>query len=88
MKLILKNNVDKKEYEFTVTDLGDSVMFYHFENIQLPNGIVDGEYSYFLYDNDNNLVAQGLAQIGDYVPSTGDQKTYTSQDNNYLQYNG
>jgi hypothetical protein len=47
MKLVLKNNVDKKEYEFSVTDLEDSGMFWHF-NLSLVSGMCDGEYSYVL----------------------------------------
>lgn len=88
MKLILKNNVDKNEYIFNVSDIGDSEMFYHFENVQLQSGMVDGEYGYFLYDSNDNLVAQGLCQIGNYVPTTGDQKTYKNNNNEYKQYNG
>lgn len=88
MKLVLKNNVDKKQYEFTVTDVGDSSLYYHFEDVQLPSGIDEGEYTYFLYDSANTLVATSLCQVGDYVPSSGEQKTYTSQNNNFIQYNG
>lgn len=88
MKLVLKNNLSKIESEYQVTDVGDSALFYHFEDFILQENLPEGEYSYFLYDSDNKLVAQGLAQIGDYVPSTGEQKTYTSQNNNFIQYNG
>lgn len=85
MTLKFKNNVSKKEYEFTVEDLDDTMMYYHFENVQLPIGLSDGEYSYELYDADNKLVAQGLAQIGSYVPEN--TKKY-EKNNSYKQYNG
>jgi hypothetical protein len=87
MKLILKNNVDKKEYEFSVTDLEDSGMFWHF-NINLVDGMPDGEYSYVLYDNDNKQVAEGLLQIGDYEIKQQEQPVYTNNNNEYIQYNG
>lgn len=85
MTLKFKNNVSKKEYEFSVDDINDSIMYYHFENVELPSGLSDGEYSYELYDNYNQLVAQGLAQIGSYVPEN--TKTY-EKNNSYKQYNG
>lgn len=85
MKLRLKNNVDKKEYEFTVEDLEDSGMFWHF-NINLYENMNDGEYSYFLYDEDN-LVAEGLLQIGNFEISVEEQHTYNNE-NNYIQYQG
>lgn len=87
MKLILKNNVDKKEYEFSVTDLEDSGMFWHF-NLSLVSGMCDGEYSYVLYDNDNKQVAEGLLQIGDYEIKQQEQPVYTNNNNEYIQYNG
>lgn len=85
MTLKLVNNVSKKEYEFQVTDLEDSRMYYHFENFVLLNEMYDGEYNYFLYDNNNKLVAQGILQIGDYVP---EHTTYDNKDVKYKQYNG
>lgn len=83
MKLRLKNNVDKKEYEFAVDDLEDSGMFWHF-NINLYENMNDGEYSYFLYDDDK-LVAEGLLQIGNFEISVEEQHTYNNE-NNYIQY--
>lgn len=86
MTLKLTNNVGKKEYEFTVSDLEDSTLYYHFDNFVLEDGMDAGEYGYFLYDNDGELVAQGLCQIGDYE---SEHKVY-KEDNNkvYKQYNG
>lgn len=87
MKLVLKNNVDKKEYEFSVTDLEDSGMFWHF-NLSLASGMCDGEYSYVLFDDDNEQVAEGLAQIGDYTIAPQEQHTYNNNNAEYIQYNG
>ena len=85
MIFTIKNNVTKKEYEFQVEDIGDSMLFYHF-NITLEAGVDDGEYGYILYDTDNAIVARGLLQIGDYVPST---TAYTKDNKDvYIQYNG
>ena len=86
MKLILKNNVDKKEYEFSVTDLEDSGMFWHF-HINLPNGMPDGEYGYFLYDENDKEVAEGLVQIGYYEIKEQEQSVYNNNQE-YIQYNG
>lgn len=84
MKLAIKNNVTKKEYEFQVDDIGDSTLFYHF-NITLEAGVDDGEYGYILYD-DEDVVATGLLQVGDYTPST---TAYTNDNKDvYIQYNG
>ena len=86
MKLILKNNVDKKEYEFSVVDLEDSGMFWHF-TISLPSGIDNGEYNYYLYDENDKLVAEGLVQIGSYTIRPEEQHIYNNE-NNYIQYQG
>ena len=58
-------------------------VFYHFPNFQLTEQMDDGEYDYELYDGEE-LVAQGLLQIGDYENSV---KTYTTTQNGYRQYN-
>lgn len=88
MRLLLKNNVDKKEYEFSVTDLEDSGMFYHFDSISLPNGIVDGEYNYYLYDENDKLVAEGLVQVGNYEIREEEKHTYNNNNTEYIQYMG
>lgn len=87
MRLLLKNNVDKKEYTFTGEDLGDSVMFWHF-NINLVSGMPDGEYSYFLFDDDEKQVAEGLLQVGDYTIKEQEQPVYTNNNTEYIQYMG
>ena len=82
MKLVLKSNITKKTWEFTVYDRCDSRMFYHFPNFKLTEKMDDGEYDYELYD-DEDMVAQGLLQIGDY--KNNDVKSYTT-DVVYKQY--
>lgn len=85
MLLKFINNVSKKEYQFNVTDMEDSKLYYHFENFTLEDNMDDGEYDYLLFDNDDNLVAKGLVQIGDYVPEN--TKTYDNNKTTYKQYN-
>lgn len=85
MLLKLVNNLSKVVYNIdNLVDNGTSSLHYTL-NITLPSNIEEGEYTYWLYDG-NNEVATGLAQVGNYVP----QKTsYTAQTNNtYIQYNG
>lgn len=81
MTLKLVNNVTKKEYEFEVTDENDSRLYWHFEDLELEENMDDGEYDYLLYD-DEELVAQGLCQIGEYTP----EHSQYENDNNYKQY--
>ena len=86
MVLKLTNNVSKKEYEFTVTDLENSKLYYHFNNFVLEEHMDDGEYNYYLYDEEETLVAQGLLQVGNY---NAERKIYKETENNtYKQYNG
>lgn len=87
MKLEFKNNVDKNIYTFEVDDIEDSTMFYHFTDISLPSGIDDGEYNYYLYDESDKLVAEGLVQIGSYTIRPEEQHIYNNE-NNYIQYQG
>lgn len=86
MKLTFKNNTDKKSYDFNVTDLSDSGMFYHFDSITLPSGIPDGDYNYYLYDENDKLVAEGLCQIGTYTEHT--KKYEKEEKDTFIQYIG
>lgn len=84
MELIFTNNVTKIQYSITgLTDLCTSALFWQF-NINLPEGMLDGEYEYVLVD-DNRVVANGLLQIGGYTPS---KQTYNNTDNGYTVYGG
>lgn len=82
MKLILNNNLTKVKLTYNVTDFHSSNIFFHFELKLYENeedikteDIVEGEYSYFLYDGDTK-VAEGLLQIGDY---TKENKEYNNE---------
>ena len=86
MKLEIINNLTKQKLTFNVTDIYSSEIFFHFELMLQDNlegiktkDIVDGEYSYNLYDGEKK-VAEGVLQIGDYKASTTvfnkEKKTY------------
>lgn len=88
MILKLVNNLSKKTHILNdLEDKKDSNLFYHF-NIKLPvtnnvDGIdvtlVDeGEYTYELIDGEN-IVAQGLIQIGDYKKDENINKVYKTE---------
>lgn len=84
MKLTIINTVSKKEYSFSVTDLNDSRLFYHFKDFRLEEEIENGSYNYFLYDEEDKKVAEGLLQIGDFENNTAQYEVK----NGYKQYNG
>ena len=83
MKLLLKNGVTHKEFEYSVTDLNESNIFYTF-NINVPEEMDDGEYSYTLKDNEDKIVATGLIRVGDY--KTENTQYNNNKDKKYLQY--
>lgn len=88
MKFTITNNVTKKSITKTVEDIGDSVLYYHF-NYTLDELQDEGEWSYFLYDSEDNILAQGLLQIGNYQVPSGSTTTYTKENKDeYIQYNG
>lgn len=84
MRLVFKNSVTKKEFEFNgIDDLNDSKMFFHF-NIQLQNKVDEGSYDYILYGDNNEKLATGLCQIGDFVQVN----TAYTKNNEFIQYKG
>ena len=84
MRLVFKNSVDKREYIFNdLEDINDSKMFFHF-NIQLPNNVDEGSYDYILYGDNNEKLATGLCQIGDFVQVN----TAYTKNNQFIQYKG
>ena len=83
MKLLLKNGVTHKEFEYSVTDLNESNIFYTF-NINVPEEMDDGEYSYTLKDNEDKIVATGLIRVGDY--KTENTQYNNNKDKKYVQY--
>ena len=83
MKLIIKNGVTHKEFEYSVEDLNESSIFYTF-NINIPESLDDGEYTYVLKDDLNKTLATGLMRIGDY--KTENTQYNNNKDNKYIQY--
>ena len=83
MKLIIKNGITHKEFEYNVTDLNESSIFYTF-NINIPDSLDDGEYTYVLKDNEDKIVATGLIRVGDFKQ---ENKEYNNnKDKKYIQY--
>lgn len=86
MILEITNNLTKKTYQLPLTEPSFDRLFLN-ASVQLPPDMDDGEYTYFLTD-ENQILAQGLLQIGDYVQE--DKITYNSSGdtNEFIQYNG
>ena len=87
--LKLVNNLTKSEITIdSLTDKETSNLFYTFDII-IPGGMVDGEYSYTLYDDKDKVLATGLLQVGDFKPenTTYEQDTI-KQENGYITYGG
>lgn len=85
MKLVLINQLSREKYEFDVQDTTIYRNYYDFQ-IELPEGIQDGQYVLSLYNDDNELLYSDIAQVGDYV---GDNQTYSGNNNdNRIVYNG
>lgn len=82
MKIILKNGITKRNFEYSVEDLNESSIFYVF-NINIPEEMDDGEYTYVLKDDGNKIVATGLMRIGDYKQ---ENTQYNNKDNKIIQY--
>ena len=82
MKLLLKNGITKRNFEYSVTDLNESSIFYTF-NINIPESYDDGEYEYTLKDDGNKIVATGLMRIGDYKQ---ENTQYNNKDKKIIQY--
>ena len=86
MKLEIIHSLSKNTVNFTVDDLKDSALFYHFD-ISLVDGREDGEYTYYLKDGDT-LLATGLLQIGDYKRDENANTEYNDNNNGYIVYDG
>lgn len=87
MVLKLKNQLTKQETVIdSLDDIGDSRMFWHF-NLRLPKGMDDGSYNYILLDDDNNKIATGVLQIGNFDDVAKEMTSYT-KNNDIIQYNG
>lgn len=66
MTLKLIGKLAGQEWDFDVADVGSSRLYYTFEDFQLPEDFLDGIYNYELYDDDDEIVAVGLIQVGDF----------------------
>ena len=82
MKLIIKNGITHKNFEYNVADLNESQIYYTF-NLNIPEEMDDGEYEYTLKDNEDKILATGLMRIGDYKT---ENKEYNNKDKKYVQY--
>ena len=89
MILRITNNVTKKTYDLPISGVSYDRLYLN-GTIALEGPMDDGEYNYFLVDNenDNKVLAIGILQIGDYVQE--DKITYNSSGdtNEFVQYNG
>ena len=83
MKIIIKNGITHKEFEYNVDDLNESNIFYTF-NINIPESFDYGEYSYTLKDNEEKIVATGLLRVGDYEQKNTQYNN--NKVNKYIQY--
>ena len=82
MKLIIKNGITHKNFEYNVTDLNESSIYYTF-NLNIPEEMDDGEYEYTLKDDGEKILATGLIRVGDYKQNN---KQYINNKDKYLQY--
>ena len=82
MKLIIKNGITHKNFEYNVTDLNESSIYYTF-NLNIPEEMDDGEYEYTLKDDGEKILATGLMRVGDYKQNN---KQYINNKDKYLQY--
>ena len=82
MKFIIKNGITHKEFEYSVTDLNESSIYYTF-NLNIPEEMDDGEYEYTLKDDVDKILATGLMRVGDFKQ---ENKEYNNKDKKYIQY--
>ena len=82
MKLLLKNGITKKNFEYSVEDLNESSIFYTF-NINIPDSLDDGEYEYTLKDDGEKILATGLIRVGDFKQ---ENKQYINNKDKFIQY--
>lgn len=83
MKFIIKNGITHRNFEYNVTDLNESSIYYTF-NINLPEEMDEGEYNYVLKDDLDKIVATGLLRVGDYKQENTQYNN--NKDKKYIQY--
>lgn len=75
MSIKLINNLTKAViFLENLTENANSTDLFYCFDIQLPEGVDDGEYAFILYD-DGYAVANGLCQIGEFL---GNRKSYNN----------
>lgn len=82
MKILLKNGITKRNFEYNVADLNESCIYYVF-NLNIPEEMDDGEYTYTLKDDGDKILATGLMRIGDYKQ---ENTQYNNKDKKIIQY--
>lgn len=82
MKLILKNNLTKREVELTDIPVYSVNTVGYEIGIKLPS-LDDGEYTYTLV-NGTEIIGQGLLQIGEYSAPVSEYNNKSV----VIQYNG
>lgn len=83
MQVILTNNVTKfSRYYPDITDISTIPIYIEFE-LDLSD-IIDGEYTIYLYDDDNKLLYTEIVRVGEYNRTTTQYKL----EKKYKQYNG
>lgn len=87
MHLDIVNNVTKVHYNLPLSGASFSRLFVT-ASIQLPENVDSGEYTYWLVDDNNKILSQGLLQIGDYVQEDKVSYQNNPSDNEFVQYNG
>lgn len=83
MKFIIKNNITHRNFEYNVTDLSESSIYYTF-NLNIPEEMDDGEYNYVLKDDGDKILATGLLRVGDYKQNN--TQYINNKDNKIIQY--
>ena len=84
MNLVIEDKVSKKQYTITgLNDLCTSALFYQF-NVNLPEGLLDGQFDYALMDGDK-VLATGILQVGSFEPT---KTTYNKPNSGYTVYGG
>ena len=82
--ITLINNLTKKEYVYNDVEdnTNDSIYF----NFSIDTTcLIDGEYTLYLYTENNQLITTELVQIGDYVNK---HSTSYNKNDKYVTYNG
>ena len=82
MKLLLKNGITHKNFEYSVEDLNESSIYYTF-NLNIPESFDDGEYEYTLKDDGEKILATGLIRVGDFKQ---ENKQYINNKDKFIQY--